>query len=247
MYQADIFATDYDSAEEPDISANGWAMACPYSSNARNMHKRLSDIKVTGKSFIADVKAQSDLCAHPYNLDLHGLTAGKDVHVPRKLLPVFSLSKTSLHADILAVAVEQRSKEHPVTPWAERKSDKLLWRGSNTGTHYAKNTPWQQSHRIRAVNLTRHNAAGTVNVLPSTSDFDEKTLLAEAVSSLSAGEFNSKIFDVSFTGSAIRKLSKYRLAPHADMAFIDRTRRRRRYLPRVRRHVQLPKDSDGCR
>jgi hypothetical protein len=200
-----MFVVDYDSAEEPDISANGWAIACPYSSNARSMHKKPSDFKLAGKSFVADVKAQSNLCAHPYNLDLHGLTSGKDVHVGKKLLPVFSLSKTSLHADVLAVAVEQRSKKRPVKPWAERTSDKLLWRGSNTGAHYAKNTPWQQSHRIRAVNVTRHDVEGTVDVLPPASYPNGDAQLAEALSRLPATELNSKMFDVAFTGSPIRK------------------------------------------
>lgn len=80
--------------------------------------------------------------------------------------PVFSLSKTTLHSDILAVPVEQWVEDLPVVPWAERTSDKLLWRGSNTGMHYAKHTPWQNSHRIRAINLTRPDAEGFVDVLP---------------------------------------------------------------------------------
>jgi hypothetical protein len=223
-------------------------MACPYTSNARNMHKARSEFKPAGKTFIGDVKAQSDLCSHPYNLDLHGFTSGKEIHVDGNLKPVFSLSKTSLHADILAVPTEQWFEDLPVIPWAERTSEKLLWRGSNTGIHYSKDTPWQQSQRIRAVNLTRPNAAGTVDILPPAMYPNKKAQLSEAVSHVPAAELNSKMFDVSFAGSPIRK--SY-VCPGfgicVDTPLINRMRCRGWYLRRAARLVRLPKDPDDFR
>ena len=180
-------------------------MACPYTSNARNMQKNHEDFKPTGKNFVADLKAQSDLCTHPYNLALHGVTQGREVHVDGQLKPVFSLSKTSLHADILAVPVEQWLEDLPVVPWAERTSDKLLWRGSNTGTHYAADRPWRNSHRVRAINLTRPDAPGSVDLLPPALYPNKKAQLSQAVSRIPAAELNKKIFDIAFAGSPIRR------------------------------------------
>jgi hypothetical protein len=181
-------------------------MACPYTSNARNPHKKDSESKPGGKTFISGISSQTDLCAHPYNLALHGFTSGKEIHVDGHLKPVFSLSKTALHADILAVPTEQWVESLPGIPWAERTSNKLLWRGSNTGIFYSKDTPWQQSQRIRAVNITSHSAAGIVDVLFPASYSSKKAQLSQAVFPIPSADINSKVFDVSFAGSPIRKI-----------------------------------------
>lgn len=169
------------------------------------MHKNPDDFRPAGKNFVSDLKAQSDLCAHPYNLALHGVTSGREVHIDGKLKPVFSLSKTSLHADILAVPVEQWREDLPVLPWPERTSDKLLWRGSNTGIHYAQDTPWRNSHRVRAINLTRPDATGSIDLLPPALYPNKKEQLSQAVSRVPAAELNQKMFDVAFTGSPMRR------------------------------------------
>jgi hypothetical protein len=162
------------------------------------------DAKPFGKSFVSDVSAQFDLCKHPYNIPLHGVTAGKTPYVDGYIKPIFSLSKTSLHADILAVPVEQWIEDRPVVPWDKRTSNKLLWRGSNTGTHYAKNGDWQKSQRIRAVNLTRPDAEGSVSVLPPAFYPQKKQPLKEAATYRSLQDMNERMFDVSFAGYPIR-------------------------------------------
>ncbi|KAJ9105552.1 hypothetical protein QFC19_003534 [Naganishia cerealis] len=194
----------YDTdSEELDTSEKGWSVACAYTSNARKPALRDLNSKPYGKSFVSDVSAQFDLCKHPYNIDLHGVTAGEEPHVSGYVKPIFSLSKTSLHADILAVPVEQWVEDLPVMPWDKRTSNKLLWRGSNTGTYYAKDEPWMKSQRIRAVNLTRPDVEGYVNVLPPAFYAEKKKPLREAVSYQVLGDLNEKMFDVSFAGSPI--------------------------------------------
>jgi hypothetical protein len=200
-YDPDAYAGQHETAE-------GWANACPYTSNART-GDRQARLKSSGKHFVADVKAQSDLCLHPYNIPLHGVTSGKRPLFGGFVQPVFSLSKTTLHSDILAVPVEQWVEDLPVVPWADRTSDKLLWRGSNTGMHYARDTPWQSSHRIRAINMTRPDAEGFVDVLPpalpASQRNERKQLLGDAVQHLSMADTNKNMFDVAFAGPPIRE------------------------------------------
>ncbi|KAJ9114776.1 hypothetical protein QFC22_005652 [Naganishia vaughanmartiniae] len=187
-----------------DTSRHGWYNACPYASNVRKSAPYNPDAKPFGKSFVSDVSAQYDLCKHPYNIPLHGFTAGKEPYVDGYIKPIFSLSKTSLHADILAVPVEQWIKDLPVVPWNKRTSNKLLWRGSNTGTEYTKAINWQNSQRIRAVNLTRPDAEGFANVLPPAFHPQKKQPLEEVASSQSLQDMNKRMFDVSFAGYPIR-------------------------------------------
>ncbi|KAJ9096751.1 hypothetical protein QFC21_005021 [Naganishia friedmannii] len=191
-------------AEELDTSEHGWDVACPYTSNTRNPALHDPDAKPLGKSFVSDVSAQFDLCKHPYNIPLHGVTAGKQPFVDGYVKPIFSLSKTSLHADILAVPVEQWIEDLPVVPWDKRTSDKLLWRGSNTGTHYAKDKSWHNSQRVRAVNLTRPDAEGLVSVLPPAFHPLKKQPLKEAASYQPLQDINKRMFDVSFAGYPIQ-------------------------------------------
>lgn len=198
-------AIDYEPDAGETETTLGWANSCPYTSNARTANRQ-ARIKSPGKHLVADVRAQSDLCQHPYNIPLHGVTSGKRVRVGGYVKPVFSLSKTTLHSDILAVPVEQWVEDLAVVPWAERTSDKLLWRGSNTGMHYAKDTPWRTSHRIRAINITRPDAEGFVDVLPPASQrHDNSELLGESVAHLALADLNKKMFDVAFTGPPIRE------------------------------------------
>jgi hypothetical protein len=238
---------DYEPDGAEVETARGWANACSHASNARTSDRN-ARLKPPGKHFVSDMRAQSDLCQHPYNIPLHGVTAGKKVQVSGLVKPVFSLSKTTLHSDILAVPVEQWVEDLPVVPWAERTSDKVLWRGSNTGMHYAKDTPWQKSHRIRAINLTRPDAEGFVDVLPPAFHPHEKTqLLQEAVAHLPMADLNKKMFDVAFAGSPIRECyfhAFFSFPLETDFPSSRRVRFGRRYLSGTRRFVRLYALSD---
>lgn len=69
-----------------------------------------------------------NLCDHPENVALHGVTSGKEPRV-QDLVPVFALSKTKLHSDILGVPVEQWSDLHEtqMIEWNDKEHDSLLW------------------------------------------------------------------------------------------------------------------------
>lgn len=89
----------YDPSIEMDTSMSGWKAACPPRSPLRKGGKALDPPK--GKSFIVNQAATMDLCQHPSVLALHGTTAGINPLPQGDLMPIFSLSKTKFHADIL--------------------------------------------------------------------------------------------------------------------------------------------------
>jgi hypothetical protein len=80
-------------------------MACPYTSNARNPHKKDSESKPGGKTFISGISSQTDLCAHPYNLStdspLERKSTSMDTSSPSSasarlpFMQIFSLSRPS--------------------------------------------------------------------------------------------------------------------------------------------------------
>ena len=70
---------------------------------------------------------------------------------PYLLYPVFSWFKTSMHSDLLSIPLEQYYTEVGADPLWEKKKDKVLWRGSSSGTFREKGTPWRSAHRDRLV------------------------------------------------------------------------------------------------
>ncbi|KAJ9095684.1 hypothetical protein QFC21_005556 [Naganishia friedmannii] len=193
-----------DSARELNPEDQGWRLACPYSSNARNLRNPKAALKPNGKHFVEDMSSQMNLCAHPYNLPIHGLTGRGTKHVDERLLPLFSFSKTALNADILIVPTEQWTDKVPVVPWNERTNNKLLWRGSNTGTHYSKTIPWRKSQRIRFVNETRPDSEAPIEYLSPPYHLPQEDTLAEAMILADKEDVNEKFFDIAFVGSPIQ-------------------------------------------
>lgn len=68
------------------------------------------------------------------------------------LYPLFTWAKTAVHSDILVTPLEQYYL--PVGPdpeWDEKRFNKLLWRGSNTGAAFNRESRWRSSQRARLV------------------------------------------------------------------------------------------------
>ena len=201
------YMADYDPSEELDVSVRGWAAGCPPGSAMRKAARGLDIAKPPKKSFVADISANTDLCSHPHLIDIHGITAGKAPNVAGRLEAMFSLSKTSLHTDVLAVPVEQWVESLPSIEWSERNNSKLLWRGSNTGVYHSSATPWRESHRTRLVRTTNKYADGEIDILPTPAMVaSEKKVptLQEAMQHLHKGTANARLFDISFAGRPIQ-------------------------------------------
>jgi hypothetical protein len=200
----------YQEDEELDTTVRGWEAACPYSAPARtfNRYSALMEKRnpLEGKSFIADHASQFDLCNAPQSLALHGMLSGRRPHVQEKLLPVFSLSRTSLNTDILGVPTEQWVESMPSIPWEERTRDRLMWRGSNTGAYYSTETPWRQSHRARLVKMADHEkpSKGDVAILPAPRA-DGAATLEEGAKKVAKVDVNRKMLDIAFAGAPLRQ------------------------------------------
>lgn len=75
---------------------------------------------------------------------------GPRPHLP---FPLFSFTKTSVHADLLVPFISNdyfiEIGRDPV--WESKKHNKVLWRGDTVGAYHAKGTGWRQTQRPRLV------------------------------------------------------------------------------------------------
>lgn len=168
----------------------------------RNAVGGLTSAHFPDPSFIVDHYLASDFCNHPANIPLHSLSNNYGVG-PRAVLPhpLFSHSKTSLYADILVTPLEQYDTlVGPDPDWEEKTGNKILWRGSTTGSRYDRGIIWRSTQRVRLALLTnsdRHDINRTVYTTAS----DGSTLHSfdAPLASLNPG-----YFDVLFTGEPLQ-------------------------------------------
>ena len=209
-------SSGYGADEEVDLTLRGWASACSPTSGMRSFN-RFADVTTLApntsldrKSFISNHAELLNLCNHPELAPLHGALSGKNP-VVQPLTPIFSLSKTNLHADVLGVPTEQYVDGMPELPWSERKQEKLLWRGSNTGAHYDATTTWRTTQRIRLLRLGNFASPDEVEdgitFLPA-----PKSMKGQAISKMAETipwrVANQHYMDLAFTGSPLRMLAK---------------------------------------
>lgn len=179
-----------------------------------------------GKTFVASHPALMDMCDHPELVPLHGVMAGHEPHAT-DLIPLFSLSKTSMHADISGVPVEQWTDHRPNVAWENRSENALLWRGSNTGTDYSERFPWRTTHRTRLVQLANtlegRAAQGHLSVLPlskgeltSARTRSSTRTLRDGLAQIGVRRANQDWLDIKFTGNPIRECSAH--PRHVDRA-----------------------------
>ena len=181
-------------------------------------------------TFIASHLPTMDLCQHPADVELHGLVAGRNPHMT-SLIPLFSLSKTALHADIVGVPDEkwaadtgtvgiEMGDDGQVTidldrsggvlptymPWGWKSKDQVMWRGTNTGSLYRKDAePWWNSHRIRLVRMA--NAVdGSAETLPTPSEMQEGQTLKAGLKQREGGDLRGERggMDIQFAGAPLR-------------------------------------------
>jgi hypothetical protein len=142
------------------------------------------------------------LCDHPEIVPLHGSLLEKDP-AASELSPLFVLSKTTLHSDILGVPVEQLVRGMRDVPWEEKYEDRLLWKGSNTGTYYWKGTSWRDTQRTRLLKLT-NDVQGEVEMLSPPKGMNGRPI-SQGMKKVPLGEANAFYHDLAFTGQPIRE------------------------------------------
>lgn len=182
----------------------GWEAFCKPGSNMRNAVGGLAPSHlIPSPTFISSHYEASDFCAHPVNVPLHSLTGNYGVG-PRavNLQPVFSHSKMTLYADILVTPLEQYEALVGLDPdWENKTQNKILWRGSTTGSRYDRGIVWRSTQRVRLALLTNAQGNNLNKTVYTTSKDNNKTLSAyEAPIS----ELNEQFFDILFTGEPLQ-------------------------------------------
>ena len=154
-------------------------------------------------SFVSKQYESLDFCRHPENIPLHSLTGNYGVG-PRavNLWPIFSQSKLSLYADITVTPLEQWGDPVAADPeWTSKTRNKILWRGSSTGSRYDRSVIWRSAQRVRLALLTNSKSKEIQKVVYTTSLTDNHTLEAH---STALSILNPAYFDVLFTGQPIQ-------------------------------------------
>ncbi|KAG6879152.1 hypothetical protein C0992_004826 [Termitomyces sp. T32_za158] len=150
--------TFLDINDPPPVKLDGWVSSCsPTSTAVRNPPDLDAPApSPTTKTFIHTHRLAMDPCLHPSLLLLHGqfLSHNKGPVPHRFMPPQFSYSQTTLHHDITPAMpinwVEDLAEDwNPV--WEERRDERLLWRGTNTGMWHAHETRWREAQRARTV------------------------------------------------------------------------------------------------
>lgn len=182
----------------------GWEAFCKPESNMRYAVAGLAPRQhIPHPSFISKQYDSSDFCRHPENVPLHSLTGNYGIG-PRavNLWPLFSHSKLSLYADILVTPMEQYGMAVGADPeWDKKTQNKIMWRGSSTGSRYDRGIVWRSAQRVRLALLTNSKADSIQKTIYTTSPADNSTLISyEAPLS----ELNPRFFDIQFTGSPIQ-------------------------------------------
>jgi hypothetical protein len=195
------------------LSLSGWRHGCPPGSAAALGRRdpsvldgRYPNFTPSRKSFVQDHTKLFDLCEYPEQIDLHGLLIINPAPFDAHIKPIWTLSKTSLHTDILAVPVEQWVERVEWHPWEEKNQTRLLWRGTNTGMWYSDEKDWKDSHRIRLMKAFGSKAeAESENIRPPIQSGNRKMTLKEAYDKQPINDLATKILDISFTNKPLRE------------------------------------------
>ncbi|POR39227.1 Uncharacterized protein TPAR_00568 [Tolypocladium paradoxum] len=152
-------------------------------------------VNTYGVPFVADTRADKDLCRHPEYRDMYGMAMSPvSFLLVDGAVPVLSTGKPSTMGDVLfpSPAYEEAEfvyDEGRDVAW-DRKRNKLYWAGSTTGA-YASDEGWKRHHRQRFVALAQGLESGREHWF-----LRERDGLVHRVASTF---LNSRLFDVAFT------------------------------------------------
>lgn len=161
-------------------------------------------LRKSKKTFIYDHQAAMDPCQHPSHLFLEGqfLSHYEGPSAHQKLIPQFSSSSTTVHYDLLPIPPRGWGEERRDISWEKKYDERLLWRGLNTGMLCQVGNRWQQSQRVRLVEMT-NGVEGQVKILPPPKPEDEAFPVG-ADEQWSRARVNPAMFDVAFSGSPVQ-------------------------------------------
>lgn len=200
------------------ITDRGWSAACPPNTPIHDRHfpppgesnsPSSAPPPSAVKCFIYNHRLSMSPCHHPLHLLQSGFLA--QYHYSHQfgpspshmLAPTFAISTSPLHNDLLSPAPEQWVDQDEMgidPPWADKVDERLLWRGSNTGTLFQEGGDWNTSQRIRLVAMGTRRGGETRVLFPR----------GDRTSGVGFGEnvkwnvLNSAFMDVAFVGNPVQ-------------------------------------------
>lgn len=197
-----------DSSKSWESYRLGWGATCPSSSPLRrdpdaSLPPSLDHLHAKRpKTFIYNHIRSMNPCLHHTHIHLNGqlLNFGRGPPPRQRHYPCFSMSSTTMHADILTVSPENwvGDGEIGIDPsWEEKPYDTLYWRGSTTGMSNKASRPWQLSQRMRLVKLANQQDGMYDVLLPI-----GPNAAVGSATQIQAEEMNNRLMNVSFFGKA---------------------------------------------
>ena len=194
----DLSPSEFIETDDPQLT--NWANGCAPTSPLRQaeLGLRPANASADHRSFIFNHQAAMDICQHPETMPLHGFTLSVGTNLG-ELVPLFTFAKTSVHNDILATPLEQYSPTYigNFKPWEQMPINKLLWRGSTTGSENMVNIDWQASQRARMHFLT-HETEGEREVMWADEQGNAR------IDKFPVQQLNEYAFDTSFAGEPLQ-------------------------------------------
>ena len=142
-------------ANSTDLSYPLWETTCaPDSPLRRHWRGHGAGTETHGPSFIGlDHSSAMDSCQRPDVRLKHSQTLVEGL-ARTEIFPLVSFSKTPLNSDILSTPMEQFYNDVGRDPkWEDKRHNKIVWRGSTTGSWHGRNMLWRAAQRPRLVQL----------------------------------------------------------------------------------------------
>ncbi|CDZ98464.1 Endoplasmic reticulum protein EP58, contains filamin rod domain and KDEL motif [Phaffia rhodozyma] len=193
----------FDDKTLVETHQDDWSVMCgPMTNiNTAGFSKKIS----SAKSFIYSHSIAMDICTHPSLTLLHGAFISGNPNTQPKAIPIFSLSKTPAHADILGIPTdywESTSEDPLLEPWSAKTDARLVWRGKNTGGQHSNAIDWKSMHRLRLPGMAKHDDPTMVNVMssPKMSSYMGADLkLKDSMKRVKAGPMNKRMTDIALS------------------------------------------------
>ncbi|GAA5950283.1 hypothetical protein JCM21900_001101 [Sporobolomyces salmonicolor] len=186
-----------------------WDSLCRPNSTARRAAQALPTAAPSAgpnlRSFVSiEHSAAVDLCEHPELRELNGVTSWSGPR-PYLLYPIFSFAKTSVHADLLVPSISNDfyTEVGRDPTWEQKKHNRVLWRGENTGAWHAKGSGWKNTQRARLVALANSREGISLVHFADPASDDALRLASAATSSLTA-----HYLDIAYSGRPIQCSAK---------------------------------------
>ncbi|KAF9004568.1 glycosyl transferase family 90-domain-containing protein [Cyathus striatus] len=193
--------------ELPKISYLGWVSACSPASVAGRRPVNLDHPPglQPKKTFIYDHPKSMDPCTHPQLFHQHGqfLSHNSGPTPQETMVPEFTQCSTTIHHNIRIPTsygwVEDIFPRSEDPEWDDRIEERLMWRGTSTGTWRKVDTYWKHQQRDFLV-WTTNEVNGTVRVLPPDRSKKERV---GPLKEYRKARLNPALMDIAFVGDPV--------------------------------------------